>query len=142
MEGDQPGPGRGHRRRLTVAVIRNAQGLSLEQIVERTRALVEEARTGKLSPEERRHPTFTVSSLGMFDVEQFEPIINPPSAITLAVASALAMPVVEGDKIVVGRVMKLTLSCDHRIVDGVTAARFLAELKRLLENDGELLAEN
>ncbi len=127
---------------LTVAVIRNAQGLSLEQIVERTRALVEKARTGKLSPEERRHPTFTVSSLGMFDVEQFEPIINPPSAITLAVASALAMPVVEGDKIVVGRVMKLTLSCDHRIVDGVTAARFLAELKRLLENDGELLAEN
>ena len=78
----------------------------------------------------------------MFDVEQFEPIINPPSAITLAVASALAVPVVEGDKIVVGRVMKLTLSCDHRIVDGVTAARFLAELKRLLENDGELLAEN
>ena len=127
---------------LTVAVIRNAQGLSLEQIVERTRALVEKARTGKLSPEERRHPTFTVSSLGMFNVEQFEPIINPPSAITLAVASALAMPVVEGDKIVVGRVMKLTLSCDHRIVDGVTAARFLAELKRLLENDGELLAEN
>ncbi len=126
---------------LTVAVIRNAQGLSLAQIVERTRALVEKARTGKLSPEERRHPTFTVSSLGMFDVEQFEPIINPPSAITLAVASALAAPVVEGDKIEVGRVMKLTLSCDHRIIDGVTAARFLAELKRLLENDAELLAQ-
>ena len=127
---------------LTVAVIRNAQGLSLKEIVERTRALVEKARSGKLSPEERRHPTFTVSSLGMFDVEQFEPIINPPSAITLAVASALAAPVVEGDKIKVGRVMKLTLSCDHRIIDGVTAAKFLGELKRLLENDEELLAEN
>jgi len=126
---------------LTVAVIRNAQGLSLKEIVERTRALVEKARSGKLSPEERRHPTFTVSSLGMFDVEQFEPIINPPSAITLAVASALAAPVVEGDKIEVGRVMKLTLSCDHRIIDGVTAAKFLGEMKRLLENDAELLAE-
>jgi pyruvate dehydrogenase E2 component (dihydrolipoamide acetyltransferase) len=125
---------------LTVAVIRNAQGLSLKEIVERTRALVEKARSGKLSPEERRHPTFTVSSLGMFDVEQFEPIINPPSAITLAVASALTAPVVEGDAIKVGRVMKLTLSCDHRIIDGVTAAKFLAELKRLLENDEELLA--
>ena len=126
---------------LTVAVIQNAQGLSLKEIVERTRALVEKARSGKLSPEERRHPTFTVSSLGMFDVEQFEPIINPPSAITLAVASALAAPVVKGDKIEVGRVMKLTLSCDHRIIDGVTAAKFLGELKRLLENDVELLAD-
>jgi pyruvate dehydrogenase E2 component (dihydrolipoamide acetyltransferase) len=126
---------------LTVAVIPNAQELSLKEIVERTRALVEKARSGKLSPEERRHPTFTVSSLGMFDVEQFEPIINPPSAITLAVASALPAPVVKGDKIEVGQVMKLTLSCDHRIVDGVTAAKFLAELKRLLENDSELLAE-
>jgi pyruvate dehydrogenase E2 component (dihydrolipoamide acetyltransferase) len=126
---------------LTVAVIRNAQGLSLKEIVERTRALVEKARSGKLSPEERRHPTFTVSSLGMFDVEQFEPIINPPSAITLAAASALVAPVVQGDEIVIGRVMKLTLSCDHRIIDGVTAAKFLGELKRLLENDAELLAD-
>jgi pyruvate dehydrogenase E2 component (dihydrolipoamide acetyltransferase) len=126
---------------LTVAVIPNAQGLSLKEIVERTRALVEKARSGKLTPEERRHPTFTVSSLGMFDVEQFEPIINPPSAITLAVASALAAPVVKGDKIEVGRVMKLTLSCDHRIIDGVTAATFLGELKRLLENDAELLKD-
>ena len=126
---------------LTVAVIRNAEKLSLKEIVERTRALIAKARSGKLSPEERRHPTFTVSSLGMYDVEQFEPIINPPSAITLAVASALAAPVVQGDEIVIGRVMKLTLSCDHRIIDGVTAAKFLAELKRLLENDAELLAD-
>jgi pyruvate dehydrogenase E2 component (dihydrolipoamide acetyltransferase) len=125
---------------LTVGVIRNAGKLSLKEIVERARALVEKARSGKLSPEERRHPTFTVSSLGMFDVEQFEPIVNPPSAITLAVASALPAPVVRGDEIQIGRVMKLTLSCDHRIVDGVTAAKFLGELKRLLENDAELLA--
>jgi pyruvate dehydrogenase E2 component (dihydrolipoamide acetyltransferase) len=126
---------------LTIAVIRHAQELSLKEIVERTRALVEKARSGKLSPDERRHPTFTVSSLGMFDVEQFEPIINPPSAITLAAASALPAPVVKGDKVQVGQVMKLTLSCDHRIIDGVTAAKFLAELKRLLENDAELLAD-
>ena len=127
---------------LTVAVIRNAQGLSFKELVERSRALVEKARSGKLSPEERRHPTLTVSSLGMFDVEQFEPIINPPSAITLAAPTALPAPVVEGDAIKVGRVMKLTLSCDHRIIDGVTAAKFLAVLKRLLENDAELLAES
>jgi pyruvate dehydrogenase E2 component (dihydrolipoamide acetyltransferase) len=126
---------------LTVGVIKSAQDLSLREIVERSRALVEKARSGKLSPEERRHPTFTVSSLGMFDVEEFQPIINPPSAITLAVASALPAPVVEGDRIQVGRVMKLTLSCDHRIVDGVTAAKFLGELKRWLENDAELIPE-
>jgi len=124
---------------LTVAVLRNAQSLSLAQIVEQTKALVEKARAGKLSAEERRHPTFTISNLGMFDVEHFEPIINPPSAITLGVASALPAPVVRGEAIHIGRVTRLSLSCDHRIIDGVSAARFLKTLKDLLEDPDVLI---
>jgi len=124
---------------LTVAVLRDAQSLSPTQIVERTGALVEHARAGKLSADERRHPSFTISNLGMFEVEHFQPIINPPSSITLAVASALPAPVVVGDGIRVGRVMKLTASCDHRMIDGVTAAQFLRDLKGLLEAPEALL---
>ena len=75
----------------------------------------------------------------MFDVEQFEPIINPPSSITLGVASALPAPVVRGDAIFIARVMRLTLSCDHRIIEGATAARFLGALKALLEDPDALL---
>jgi pyruvate dehydrogenase E2 component (dihydrolipoamide acetyltransferase) len=118
---------------LTVAVLGKAQGLSLKELVERTGPLVERARSGKLAAEERQHASFTISNLGMFDVEHFEPIVNPPSAITLGVASALPTPVVREGGLAVGKVMRLTLSCDHRIVDGVTAARFLKDLKALLE---------
>ncbi len=125
---------------LTVAVLRGAQGLSLKEIVERTKLLIAHARAGKLAPDERNHPTFTITNLGMFDVEHFEPIINPPSAITLGVASALPAPVIRGDAIFIARVMRLTLSCDHRIIEGVTAARFLASLKDLLEDPEALLA--
>lgn len=124
---------------LTVVVLRDAQELSLKEIVARTQPLVDRARAGKLSAEDRRHPTFTVSSLGMFDVEQFEAIINPPSAVTLAVAAALPAPVVRGDKLEVGRKMNLTLSCDHRIIDGALAAKFIAELKTVLEDVKGLL---
>lgn len=124
---------------LTVAVLRGAQALSLKELVERTKPLVEKARAGRLSPEERNHPTFTITNLGMFDVEHFEPIINPPSAITLGVASALPAPVVRGDAIHVARVMRLTLSCDHRIIEGVAAARLLKSLKDLLEAPETLL---
>lgn len=124
---------------LTVAVLRGAQALSLKEIVERTKPLVERARGGKLSAEERRHPTLTITNLGMFDVEHFEPIINPPSAITLGVASALPAAVVRGDAIHIARVMRLTLSCDHRIIEGAAAARFLRTLKDLLEAPDALL---
>ena len=75
----------------------------------------------------------------MFDVEEFQPIINPPSSMTLAVSSALPTPVVRDDAIYVARVMKLTASCDHRIIDGVTAARYLKDLKALLEVPDALL---
>jgi pyruvate dehydrogenase E2 component (dihydrolipoyllysine-residue acetyltransferase) len=117
---------------LTVVVLRNAQTLSILEIVEQTRTLVEKARAGKLTAEERRHPTFTITNLGMFDVEHFAPIINPPSSITLAIASALPSTVVEGESIRIGHVMRLTAACDHRIVDGATAARFMKTLSEAL----------
>jgi len=124
---------------LTVAVLQGAQALSLREIVERTKPLVEKARGGKLSAEERKHPTLTITNLGMFDVEHFEPIINPPSSITLGVASALPATVVRGDAIFIAKVMRLTLSCDHRIIEGAAAARFLKTLKDLLEAPDALL---
>jgi pyruvate dehydrogenase E2 component (dihydrolipoamide acetyltransferase) len=124
---------------LTVAVLRDAQDMSLEQIVPQARHLVEKARAGRLSADERRHPTFTISNLGMFDVEHFEPIINPPSAVTLGVATPLPTAVARGDAVGVGMMMRLTISCDHRIIDGVTAAKFLGALRQLLENPDELL---
>ena len=125
---------------LTVAVLRDAQGLSLKDVVERTVALVEKARGGKLSADERRHPGITVSNLGMFDVEHFQPIINPPSSITLGVSSALDAPIASHGGIRVGKLLKLTVSCDHRIIDGVIAATFLQSLKTLLEDPDTLLA--
>ena len=124
---------------LTVAVVRNAQDLSFEQLVGRSKALVERARAGKLSADERTHASFTITNLGMFGVEHFEPIINPPSSITLGVASALPEAVIRDGAIHVGKVMKLSASCDHRIIDGVTGAKFLARLVELLENPDELL---
>jgi len=124
---------------LTVAVLAGAQKLSLREIVASATSLAEKARGGRLSPEERRHPTFTISNLGMFEVEEFAAILNPPSSVTLAVASALDAPVIRNGGIYIGKVMRLTVSCDHRIIDGVTASRFLKELKGLLENPDALL---
>jgi pyruvate dehydrogenase E2 component (dihydrolipoamide acetyltransferase) len=124
---------------LTVAVLHDAAGLGLGELVERTRELVEHARADKLSGAERRHATFTITNLGMLNVEHFEPIINPPSSITLAVSSALPAAVVREGAIYVGSVMKLTAACDHRIIDGATAARFLGDLGALLEAPDGLL---
>jgi pyruvate dehydrogenase E2 component (dihydrolipoamide acetyltransferase) len=124
---------------LTVAVLHDAGALAFGELVARTRELVDHARADKLSAEERRHPTFTITNLGMLDVEHFEPIINPPSSITLAVSAALPAAVVREGAIYLGSAMKLTASCDHRIVDGATAARFLKDLSALLEAPEDLL---
>jgi len=123
---------------LTVAVLTDAQTFSLKDMSGRTKELVEKARAGKLSAAERRHPTFTITNLGMFDVEHFQPIVNPPSAVTLAVASALPAPVIRGESIAIAKVMRLTASCDHRIVGGVDAAKFLRDLAGLLEDPDAL----
>jgi len=124
---------------LTVPVLADAQKLGLRELVERTRDLVARAKENKLTAEQRRHATFTITNLGMFGVEEFEPIINPPSSITLAVASALPGPVVRGEAIYIGKVIRLTASCDHRIIEGATAARFMQTLSECLEDPDRLL---
>src|SRR6056297_1805604 len=91
------------------------------------------ARERKLSTEEMSGNTFTISNLGMFDIDEFTAIINPPDACILAVGSIQELPVVKDGAIQVGHQMKVTLSCDHRIVDGVTGAKFLQTFKALLE---------
>lgn len=124
---------------LTVAVLAEAEGLALPEIVRRTADLAARAREQHLTAGDRRHPTFVISNLGMYDVEEFQAILNPPASVTLAVASAHAAPVIRGGGIHMGTVMHLTASCDHRVIDGVAAARFLQDLKRLMENPETLL---
>ena len=125
---------------LTVAVIRDAQDMGLKDIAERLPDLVERARANKLKPAERSNATFTISNLGMYDVEHFQPIVNPPSAVTLGVASALPTPVIRNGALFFGQVMRVTASCDHRVVDGVAAAQFLQSLRALLEDPEALLS--
>jgi len=118
---------------LVVPVIREADDLRLEQIHRRAAELTEKARAGKLTPEEMSGSTFTVSNMGMLDVENFTAIINPEESAILAVSSAMKQPVVKNDQVVIRSVMKMTLSCDHRIIDGALAARFINAIKRRLE---------
>lgn len=119
---------------LVAPVVRDADRLSLTEIGAKMRDLAERTRTNRLRPDEYEGGTFTVSNLGMFDVENFIAIINPPHAAILAVGSALPRAVVRDGQIVQSNVMKLTLSADHRVTDGAEVARFLIEVKRLLEN--------
>lgn len=118
---------------LIVPVVRDADRRGVLDIARESRRLAEAARTGKLKPEEFSGGTFTVSNLGMFDVEEFTAVINPPESAILAVGSIVPMPVVREGQVVVRDIMKVTLSVDHRALDGAIAARFLQELKRLLE---------
>jgi pyruvate dehydrogenase E2 component (dihydrolipoamide acetyltransferase) len=118
---------------LIVPVIRDADQRGVLDIAREARRLAEAARTGKLKPEEFQGGTFSISNLGMFGVEEFTAIINPPEAAILAVGAAVPTPVVYEGQIVVRDVMKVTLSVDHRALDGAQAARWLQALKRLLE---------
>jgi pyruvate dehydrogenase E2 component (dihydrolipoamide acetyltransferase) len=119
---------------LVVPVIRSAQQLSLRELSQRSKELAEKARAGKASPDDLSGGTFTISNLGMMDVENFGAIINPGESAILAVSSTRAEPVVRDNKIVVRQMMKLTLSCDHRIVDGALGARFLNAIKKKVED--------
>jgi len=118
---------------LLVPVIRNTDLKSLTQINEEVKEKAGRARERKLSTEEMQGNTFTISNLGMFDIDEFTAIINPPDACIMAVGSIQELPVVKEGTILVGHQMKVTLSCDHRIVDGVTGAKFLQTFKSLLE---------
>ena len=124
---------------LIVPVIRNAEQLSVLAIARKSQRLAELARTGKLRPEDFSGGTFTVSNLGMFDVDSFTAVINPPESAILAVGSITPTPVVVDGQMVVRDRMKVTLSSDHRAIDGAIAARFLQEIKRLLEEPFGLL---
>ena len=124
---------------LVVPVVRDCDRKGLSQISVEVRDLVARGREGKLAPEEYTGGTFTVSNMGMFHVEDFAAIINPPEAALLAVGSVRRVPVVQGDAVVPGDRMKLTLSGDHRVMTGVTAAKFLNEVRRLLEKPFNLL---
>jgi pyruvate dehydrogenase E2 component (dihydrolipoamide acetyltransferase) len=124
---------------LLVPVVRWADMKSLSQINTEVRAFAEKAKSRKLQPEEMAGNTFTISNLGMFGVEEFTAIINPPDACILAVGAIVEKPVVAGGEIKIGSMMRMTLSCDHRVVDGATGAQFLQTLRQLLEDPIRML---
>ena len=124
---------------LVTPVLRDVQNKGLTEIAVETRALAERARDRRLLPEEMEGSTFTTSNLGMFGMESFTAIINPPNAAILAIGAIRDVPVVRGGDVVPAKRMKLSLSCDHRVVDGATGARFLATLQHYLEEPLTLL---
>ncbi len=121
---------------LVVPVIRDADRLPIGELHDRAAALAAKAREGTLPVDDMTGSTFTVSNLGMFGVEEFSAIINPGEAAILAVASAIPTAVAIGDGLAVRSIMKLTLSADHRLVDGEMGARFLGAIRRRLEDAG------
>jgi pyruvate dehydrogenase E2 component (dihydrolipoamide acetyltransferase) len=124
---------------LLTPVIRNADRKSLLQISAEAKDLAARARERRLRPEELTGSTFTISNLGMFGVTAFTAIINPPESAILAVGSVRRIPVVDGDVIRPGQRMNLTMSCDHRVVDGALAAQFLDRVRTYLEAPASLL---
>ncbi|MGH7353355.1 MAG: dihydrolipoamide acetyltransferase family protein [Candidatus Rokuibacteriota bacterium] len=118
---------------LITPVLRDAHAKSLAQIAVESRDLAERARARKLRMTELSGATFSISNLGMFDVAEFSAIINPPEGAILAVGAVRRVPVAGETGVTVGRLMMLTLSCDHRVMDGAMGARFLQDVRRLLE---------
>jgi pyruvate dehydrogenase E2 component (dihydrolipoamide acetyltransferase) len=126
---------------LVVVVVRDADHLTIDEIHDRSAGMAAAARDGKLSPDDMTGSTFSISNLGMFGVEHFTAIINPGESAILAVSSAIRTPVVIGEGIGIHSIMKLTLSADHRLIDGEIAARFLDDVRRRLEQPGGLLSK-
>jgi pyruvate dehydrogenase E2 component (dihydrolipoamide acetyltransferase) len=123
---------------LITPVIRDADTKSLTDIAADSRALVKKARDGKLAPSEYTGSTFTISNLGMKNIEQFTAIINPPEACILAVGTMQQEPVVRDGALGIGWRMKVTLTCDHRVVDGALGADFLAAIRKYIEDPSQL----
>jgi pyruvate dehydrogenase E2 component (dihydrolipoamide acetyltransferase) len=119
---------------LITPVIRNADAKSLAEIGREAKELADKARSRRLQPGEYTGATFSVSNLGMFDIDQFTAVINPPEAGIVAVGSIVQKPVVLDGQVTARRRMRLTMSCDHRVIDGATGAAFLQTLKQMLEN--------
>ena len=124
---------------LLVPVVRFANTKTLTQIGAEVKIFAQKAKDKKLQPSDWEGSTFTISNLGMFGIDQFTAIINPPDACILAVGGISQVPVVKNGQVVPGNVMKLTMSCDHRVVDGATGAAFLQTLKSLLEEPLRML---
>lgn len=127
---------------LLVPVIRHANYRTLSEISQQVKEFAQKAKNKKLQPQDWEGNTFTISNLGMFGIEEFTAIINPPDACILAVGGIKQTPIVVNGKLRIGNVMKVTLSCDHRVVDGVTGSQFLQTLKGLLENPVVLLGRD
>ncbi len=125
---------------LLVPVINDADQKSMTYINQEVRKLAGKAKEKKLQPDEMKGNTFTISNLGMFGIDEFTAIINIPDSCILAVGAIIEKPIVKNGQIVVGNIMKVTLSCDHRVVDGVTGSLFLQTLRAMLENPVRMLA--
>jgi pyruvate dehydrogenase E2 component (dihydrolipoamide acetyltransferase) len=119
---------------LVTPVVRHADQKSVVAIAREVRELAARARARKLKPEEMTDGTFSISNLGMFGIDEFAAVVNPPEGAILAVGQVRDEPVVRDGAVVAGKRMGLTLSCDHRVIDGATGAAFLAELRRLIEH--------
>jgi pyruvate dehydrogenase E2 component (dihydrolipoamide acetyltransferase) len=124
---------------LLVPVVRFADTKSFAEISGEVKSLAEKAKTKKLQPSDWEGNTFTISNLGMFGIESFTAIVNPPDSCILAVGGIKEVPVVKNGVIVPGNVMKVTLSCDHRVVDGASGAAFLQSFKECMENPVSIL---
>ncbi len=127
---------------LLVPVVRFANNKRLSEISSEVKEYGVRAKAKKLQPEDWEGNTFTISNLGMFDIEEFTAIINPPDACILAIGSIVEKPVVKNGEIVIGNTLKVTLSCDHRVVDGVVGSKFLGTLKGYLENPVLFMGSN
>lgn len=119
---------------LITPIVKQADKKSLKQISQETKDLVKRARAGKLKPEEFQGGTFSISNMGMYGVKDFSAIINPPQAAILAIAAGRKLPVVKGNEIAIATVMTVTLSVDHRVVDGSTAAEWLSAFRSIVES--------
>jgi pyruvate dehydrogenase E2 component (dihydrolipoyllysine-residue acetyltransferase) len=124
---------------LITPVVRSADQKSLSEIAREMRDLAERARKRRLKPDEYTGASFSISNLGMFGIDEFTAVINPPEGAILAVGAMTAKPVVRDNQVVVRQMMRVTMSCDHRVIDGATGAKFLQTFKKLLENPLYLL---
>jgi pyruvate dehydrogenase E2 component (dihydrolipoamide acetyltransferase) len=119
---------------LITPIVRSAEQKSLSEIAAEVRDLAERARQRKLRPEEFMGASFSISNLGMFGIDEFTAVINPPEGAILAIGAMAPKPVVRDNEVVVRQMMRVTMSCDHRVIDGATGAKFLQTFKKILEN--------
>ena len=119
---------------LITPIVRNVEEKGIHKISSEIKELVEKAKNGTLSPNEYNGGTFSISNLGMYGIKNFTAIINPPQSAILAVGSGQKLPIVKDDKVVICNVMNVTLSCDHRAIDGAVGAKFLQVFKKIIEN--------